>query len=159
MIAMRAFIPLLLVASVSATGLPPGKGKPIVERACAGCHALKAVTSKRATQEQWASLVDQMITRGADLSDDEIETVVAYLSKNFGPASKPVGSSGAARHVNVNKATAAQLAAVLGLSIQDADAVVQYRNQNGDFKALADLTKVPGVDTAKIESEKDKLQF
>ena len=157
---MRALICVLLVISASASDLPPGKGKPIVERACGGCHALKVVTSKRATPEQWAALVDQMVTRGADLSYDEIETVVSYLSKNFAPDSKTdKASSTVSQHVNVNQATAAQLSAVLDLSEKDANALVEYRKQNGNFKTLTDLTKVPGIDTAKIESEKDKLQF
>jgi competence protein ComEA len=161
MIVMQALILLLLAGSASVPALPPGKGKPIVQRACGGCHALKVVTSKRATEEQWSATVDQMVSRGADLSDEEIETVIAYLSKNFGPSSKPASpeAHNSTRKLNVNRATAAQLTAGLGLSKKDADAVVQYRQQNGDFKTIDDLTKVPGIDLARIESGKDKLQF
>jgi competence protein ComEA len=159
---MRFAFILLLLASGPAPTLPPGKGKPIVQRACAGCHALKVVTSKRATQEQWSSIVDQMVTRGADLSDHEIEVVIGYLSTNFGPSNKSDASGGShapALRVNVNQASVAQLTAVLGLSSKDAEAVVQYREQNGKFKTLADLTKVPGIDATKIESGKSKVQF
>jgi competence ComEA-like helix-hairpin-helix protein len=159
---MHPVIVLLLAASTSLTTLPPGKGKPIVQRACVGCHALKVVTSKRATQEQWSALVDQMVTRGADLNDDEIEVVIAYLSNNFGPSSSNGSAPGHPRtnvHVNVNQATAAQLIAVLGLSSKDAQALVLYRKQNGKFKTLADLTRMPDIDTTKIESGKDKIQF
>ncbi len=114
-------LPLTLVffaVSTTSPALPPGEGKPIVERMCSSCHALKVVTSKRASPEQWAQLVDQMVSRGAEGTDDEIETVVEYLSKNFGldtppPASeKPVTSS-----VNVNQATAAELSAALDLPL------------------------------------------
>jgi len=145
----------------ASTALPPGEGKPIVQRACVGCHALKVVTSKRASREQWASMVDQMVTRGADLSDDEIEVVVAYLAKNFGPSSESADQKNqpATEQVNVNQAGAAELGAVLGLSKKDADAIVDYRKQNGKFTTLADVLKVPGIDTAKIESEKDRVRF
>jgi mono/diheme cytochrome c family protein len=68
--------------------LPPGKGKAIVQRDCKGCHALKVITSKRASREQWSTLVDQMVSRGADVPDEEIETVVDYLAKNFGTDKK-----------------------------------------------------------------------
>ena len=77
-----------LAFAANAPSLPPGKGKAIVQRDCAGCHALKVITSKRASKEQWSALVDQMVSRGADVPDEEIETVVDYLAKNFGTAKK-----------------------------------------------------------------------
>ena len=83
---LLATLLLLFAASSSAATLPPGEGKAIVQRTCVSCHALKVVTAKRASKEQWSTLVDQMISRGADLSDDEVEIVVDYLAKNFGPA-------------------------------------------------------------------------
>ena len=88
---LLATLLLLFSASSSASDLPPGEGKAIVERTCVSCHALKVVTAKRASKEQWSTLVDQMISRGADLSDDEAEIVVDYLAKNFGPAKEPDG--------------------------------------------------------------------
>jgi polyhydroxyalkanoate synthesis regulator phasin len=42
------------------------------------------VTTKRASKEQWSTIIDQMLSKGADLNDDEVEIVVDYLSKNFG---------------------------------------------------------------------------
>lgn len=81
-----------LTFAANAPSLPPGKGKAIVQRDCAGCHALKVITSKRASREQWSTLVDQMVSRGADVPDEEIETVVDYLARNFGTARKqPAG--------------------------------------------------------------------
>jgi mono/diheme cytochrome c family protein len=65
--------------------LPDGAGKPIVVRACVGCHSLKVVVSRKATREDWSKVVNEMVTRGADLSDDEIDKVIDYLSTNFKP--------------------------------------------------------------------------
>jgi mono/diheme cytochrome c family protein len=65
--------------------LPDGAGKPIVQRMCVGCHSLKTVTSKHATKDQWSTIVQQMVSRGADGTDEEIEIVVDYLAKNFPP--------------------------------------------------------------------------
>ncbi|HEX3738111.1 MAG TPA: helix-hairpin-helix domain-containing protein [Terriglobales bacterium] len=157
---MLSLTVLLFAVSATSPALPPGEGKPIVERMCSSCHALKVVTSKRASPEQWAQLVDQMVSRGAEGTDEEIETVVEYLSKNFGldtppPASeKPVTSS-----VHVNQATAAELSAALDLPSAQGEAIVSYREQNGKFKDWHDLTKVPGVDASKIEANKDHLIF
>ena len=151
---------LYLAASTAVRPLPPGKGKAIVARTCVGCHALKVVTSKRATKEQWSALVDQMVSRGAELDDDEIDVVVDYLAKNFAAAKTSASSANSAEHiVNVNQATAAELAAVLSLSSVQSQAIVAYRDKNGKFKDWHDLASVPGVQASDIESKKDKLQF
>jgi competence ComEA-like helix-hairpin-helix protein len=151
-----------LAFAANTRSLPPGKGKAIVQRNCAGCHALKVVTSKRASKEQWSTLVDQMVSRGADVSDDEIDTLVEYLAENFGPTKGPTTTrkNHVRTHVvNVNKATATELAGELNLTAKDAAAIVAYREQNGSFKAWTDLTKVPGVETAKIQNNKTRLAF
>jgi competence ComEA-like helix-hairpin-helix protein len=152
---------VVLFAPPAPSDLPPGNGKEIVERACVGCHVLKVVTSKRATHDQWSQTVDLMVSRGADVEDDEIDTLVAYLSKNFPPATKTSRASAShpSRAVNVNSANADQLSQALGLSAKDAAAIVSYRQQKGDFKTLADLTGVPGVDAKKIESNKSRITF
>lgn len=153
---------IYLAFATNLQSLPPGKGKAIVQKDCGSCHALKVVTSKRASREQWATLVDQMVSRGADLADDEIDTVVEYLAKNFSSAK---GAASAAKNpapaklVNVNQASASELAGALGLSAADAAVIVTYREQNGNFKSWSDLTKVPGVETAKIESNKNRITF
>ena len=151
-----------LVLAANPPSLPPGKAKAIVEHECAGCHVLKVVTSKRASKEQWSALVDQMISRGADVPDEEIETVVEYLAKNFGPAKdSPATEKNPDRHepVNVNKATATQLSEALSLSPEQSSAIVSYRQQHGNFKEWDDLTKVRGIEGEKIEPCKDRLAF
>jgi competence ComEA-like helix-hairpin-helix protein len=153
---LTGFIYLVLAANEQ--GLPAGKGQEIVQRNCAGCHVLKVVTSKRASKQQWSALVDQMISRGAEVPDEEIETVVDYLATNFGATA---GEKDADRSlaINVNKGTAAELAGALGLSAKEAAAIVAYREQNGNFKVWRDLINVPGIETEKIESHKDQLAF
>ena len=102
---------LLFAAPSHVTTLPPGEGKAIVQRTCVSCHALKVVTAKKASKEEWSVLVDQMVSRGADLNDDEIEIVVDYLAKNFGTAKAPAGTKDNPTQdgpVNGNKVRAAQ---------------------------------------------------
>jgi hypothetical protein len=65
--------------------LPNGAAKPIVQKACSTCHALTIITTRRASQAEWAKTVDDMVNRGAELSDDDIDKVVDYLSTNFKP--------------------------------------------------------------------------
>jgi mono/diheme cytochrome c family protein len=65
--------------------LPGGEGQALVARACSQCHSLQAVTAVRLTRKQWEAKIDQMLARGAKLSDDEIDVAADYLARNFGP--------------------------------------------------------------------------
>jgi len=61
-------------------------GKLIVETKCQGCHGLDLITKSNHTLDEWRAIVDQMISNGASVEDDELESVVQYLARNFGPA-------------------------------------------------------------------------
>src|ERR1700746_617295 len=156
MLARISLCAVMLCLTAAAQELPPGEGQDIVRHQCGGCHALKVVTSKRATKRQWSSLVDQMITRGAEIEDEDIDTGVQYLAKNFPPEA---GKTADVPSVNVNKATAKELATAVDLSQKEFEAIVHYREQKGDFKSWHDLVNVPGIDAKKIEASKDKLSF
>src|SRR5579863_9077161 len=78
--------------------------------------------------------------------------IVEYLAKTF-PALIDI------KKVNVNTAAAKDIETTLELSPETAAAIVRYREQNGAFKTIDDVKKVPGVDAAKIESKKDRLEF
>lgn len=133
-----------------AQDLPPGKGKELTENTCGSCHGLDVVVSQHATKDGWQQIVDYMVSRGATGTPEELATIVDYLAKNFPPMQTKV---------NVNKATSGDLQTNLELTAKDADAIVKYRTDHGDFKDLASLEKVPGVDTAKLEAKKDSIVF
>jgi len=40
-----------------------------------------------------------------------------------------------------------------------AEAIVAYRQANGDFKTLDDLKKVPGLDAVKVDAQKTRITF
>jgi hypothetical protein len=71
------------------TELPDGPGKAQVIEACSSCHAVTQVTSQARSITQWAEIVEQMIARGAPVSDDDYPVIVKYLGKYFAPASRP----------------------------------------------------------------------
>lgn len=139
---------LLATPAAPQSDLPDGPGKAAVEKVCSGCHNFLVITQNRGSKEHWESIVDNMVSRGADGTDDEIDQVVNYLAANFGPLK-----------VNVNKATAAELVAALALSKEDAAAIVQFRAKNGAFKNLEALKSVPGIDVRKIEESKDSIEY
>jgi competence ComEA-like helix-hairpin-helix protein len=132
--------------------LPPGEGRDELIRICAGCHLLTVVSSQRKTESAWTDTVIEMRNRGANGSDEDMEKIVNYLAKNFGPDSAPA-------KVNVNTALASDIATGLSLSQEQAAEIVEYRNKNGKFSDIAGVKKVPGVDGDKIEAAKDRIEF
>ncbi|MEQ9566228.1 MAG: cytochrome c, partial [Pseudomonadales bacterium] len=71
-------------AAFSQEGLPDDEGKELVERMCVGCHGVETVTAVRLPETLWFSTVDNMVARGAVGTDEEIDTVVDYLTRHFG---------------------------------------------------------------------------
>src|SRR5437764_9779639 len=65
--------------------LPQGEGRDLVAVACTQCHALTPIVSTRDGPAGWRRYVYNMILRGAQLRPPEAETVITYLSVNFGP--------------------------------------------------------------------------
>jgi competence protein ComEA len=162
--------------------LPDAPGKAVIIRACLPCHNVKVTTAKRATgsAEEWTQVVDKMISQGAELSDDEIDLTVRYLTTYYGPNSPKStnshpsetekmpstadkASSEAKAHttaqLHVNKASAAELESSLGLSKDAAETIVRYREQHGNFKNWQELAAVPGVPVEKIKSNQERLVF
>ena len=78
--------------------LPEGEGKDIVKRMCHDCHAMETVVSPRYSKDRWASVVDDMMAFGAQGSDEDIEIVVEYLAKYFGPDRPRAAGSKSAGH-------------------------------------------------------------
>ena len=55
--------------------------------------------------------------------------------------------------VNINTADAATLAAELpGIGPKKAQAIIEYRQQNGKFGSVDELTKVPGIGTKTVDN-------
>lgn len=132
--------------------LPPGDGREEVIRVCSGCHLLTVVTTQRKDENAWTDTVIEMRNRGANGSDDDMEKIVEYLAKNFGPNST-------AAKINVNTASVTEIAAGLSLPQDQAQKIATFREKNGKFSDLGELKKVPGVDADKIDAAKDRIEF
>jgi competence ComEA-like helix-hairpin-helix protein len=171
----------------SSDTLPDGPGKEIVIKKCIRCHDVRQTTMRpgSGSEDEWGAVVDKMMSRGADLTDDEADLVVQYLATNYGPNSKTphsaspataagnpspdkaaptggvadAGSSETSSPVNVNKTTAEELEAALGLSKAEAEAIVQYREQHGSLKDWQEVSSIPGVPPEKIKDNQKRLIF
>ena len=141
---------LVLNGSIAFAQWPDGPGKEITLQLCGNCHDANIIQMHRQSRDEWVATIQKMIASGAEGTEDQFTAVLAYVSKNFGPA---------AARINVNQASAAELESGLGLSAKEAAAIVKYRTDKGSFKAVEDLKKVPDLDFKKIEAQKDRLVF
>lgn len=121
-------------------------GKETAERICIICHPWENITRIRRTQKEWHDTVVNMAERGAPGTEPEFAIVTKYLTRLYGV-------------VSVNTAPASEIAAVLGLSAKDAEAIVDYRKTHGKFTDTASLTKVNGIDRRKLEQQSEALRF
>jgi len=127
-------------------GSADAKGKATFERICSGCHELDTVTTSRFTQNGWAQKVDDMTSRGANASDDEVAEIVAYLTKNYGK-------------LDINTAPQAQLQETLGFTEKEAQAIIAYREHNGKIKDFEQLKTVPGVSPEKLQQKRQLIAY
>ena len=142
----------LLAPHVRADDLPEGKGKELILRACVGCHKAEEIAVYRFTKDEYQTIVYRMGDRGAQATRPELDVIANYLFANFPKVED-------ATKINVNKATAQQIATGLNLTEAEAAAVVSYRERHGDFHAWGDLLIIYGVDGKKIAAVKDKISF
>jgi competence protein ComEA len=142
----------MLSMQARADDLPDGKGKELILRACTGCHKAEEISVYRFTKDEYLSIVYRMGDRGAQATRAELDVIADYLFEHFPKIED-------ATKINVNKATAQEIAAGLALTNEEAEAVVKYRERHGDYHAWGDLLIIYGVDGKKIAAAKDKIGF
>jgi mono/diheme cytochrome c family protein len=58
-------------------------GQALMQQRCSVCHSTSRITQLSGTTDQWGALVDTMISRGAQLSTSERQTLVDYLAQTY----------------------------------------------------------------------------
>jgi competence ComEA-like helix-hairpin-helix protein len=137
---------IVVAAQESGGSLPAGEGKALVESSCATCHELSKITHTRQTKIGWQQTIQDMIARGAQVSDDDVPVIATYLATNFG-------------QLNINTASLSQLQGFLGFSEKEGQALIAYREANGKIKNFEQLAAVPGLDPEKIKAKRDLIAF
>ena len=131
---------------VDPAALPEGEGKAILVRACSECHDLGTVVGKRLTPKQWKDVTTDMIVRGVQAEETEIATLVEYLAQNVG-------------HVNVNRASEAELKTYGGFTAAEAATIAAARAKGLTFETLDDVKALPGIDSKTLDERKDRIAF
>jgi putative heme-binding domain-containing protein len=69
--------------------LPAGKGRAEFQRVCSSCHSVSMATSQRMDQAQWTGVVNDMVSKGAQGTQQDFDNIVAYLTANYGKGTPP----------------------------------------------------------------------
>ncbi len=141
---------ILAVPMWAQDDLPDAAGKPVTARICTGCHGSEMFSGYHKSADDWDRTITTMTEKGLSISDADYAVVLDYLTKNLGPLPPKI---------NVNKATADELAKALGITAKQAEAIVAYRTKNGNFKDFDGLKKVDGLDAATVDAKQASIAF
>ena len=111
--------------------------------------------------EEAGGLLDDADTSTLNLSQKVKDQMVIYVLKH-GEKSKQISDGGTNSSngdvININTANKEQLMKISGVGKTKAEAIISYREKNGDFKKKEDITKVHGIGKATFEKIKDKIE-
>ena len=111
--------------------------------------------------EEAGGLLDDSDTSTLNLSQKVKDQMVIYVLKH-GEKPKQISDGGSSSSntdvININTANKEQLMKISGVGKTKAEAIISYREKNGDFKKKEDITKVHGIGKATFEKIKDKLE-
>lgn len=79
------------------------------------------------------------------------------VNRQNGEQANAVGNQQENKRININTASAEELQQINGIGPAKAQAIVEYRKQNGLFQTLQDLTKVPGIGEKTLQKMKEYL--
>jgi competence ComEA-like helix-hairpin-helix protein len=116
-----------------------------VQEVCGRCHAISQFLNQTRSWDRWNDVFADMTKRGANGSEEQLARVTSYFLENL-------------TLVNVNSSPADELAWVLGVSDEVAQAIIARREKQ-PFASLAELRAVPGVDAGKLEKRKSRILF
>ena len=111
--------------------------------------------------EEAGGLLEDADTSTLNLSQKVKDQMVIYVLKH-GEKPKQISDGGSSSSnadvININIANLEQLMKISGVGKTKAEAIISYREKNGDFKKKEDITKVRGIGKSTFEKIKDKIE-
>ncbi|MGX7111266.1 helix-hairpin-helix domain-containing protein [Gemella cuniculi] len=113
--------------------------------------------------EEAGGLLEDADTSNINLSQKLKDQMVIYILKK-GEKSKQLESNHSMENnknndiININTANKEQLMKISGVGKTKAEAIIEYREKNGDFKKKEDITKVKGIGKSTFEKIKEKIE-
>jgi competence ComEA-like helix-hairpin-helix protein len=145
-------IAFLVPPALAQKDFPDGPAKEYINQICLQCHQPAMLLGQKRTESDWKKTVARMATKGVPGTAEQFDAIAAYMAKNFGKGEDLT-------KLNMNKAQAEDLVTVIGLTPDEARALIGFRNKHGEFREWGDMLVVYGVDGLKIEAAKDKMTF
>jgi competence ComEA-like helix-hairpin-helix protein len=135
------------IAFVEATvrAADPDLDLQAVQEVCGRCHKTTLFMNQPRSWDRWNDVFADMTKRGASGTEEQLARVTTYFLENL-------------TLVNVNTSPADELAWVLGVQDDVAQAIIT-RRLGKPFANIAQLCAVPGVDSAKVEQRKSRIMF
>jgi mono/diheme cytochrome c family protein len=119
-----------------APSLPPGEGRDVVASVCTGCHTLNTIVQIRDGSAGWRQFVNYMIMKGAQVSQHDSDTIVQYLTTNFGPNSPPAAGAPPPVVTALPAGAGKDLVESRCITCHDLLRVVASRRQRTDWDAI-----------------------
>jgi hypothetical protein len=140
---------LCVVVSVTRTALSAeavDPGLQTLRLVCGSkCHQVDLFATSRKGYQEWHETVQQMIDRGADGTEEQLQEVMDYLFRTQ-------------TIIDVNTTAEEDLAIVLEIPAAQAKAIVARRTKK-KFTSLDDLKSVGGLDAARVDAKSAFLSF
>jgi competence ComEA-like helix-hairpin-helix protein len=129
----------------TARAADPDPDLQAVQAVCGRCHTPTVFLREPRSWDRWNDVFADMTRRGAKGTDEQLARVTTYFLENL-------------TLVNVNSSPADELAGVLGVGDDVAQAIITRRERQ-PFADIAQLRAVPGVDPDKLEQRKSRILF
>ena len=96
-------------------------------------------------------------SKSSDETPSNIDNTSGGLPSVDPSVSNNIDDSAASAKVNINTATVEQLKTLYGIGDSRANAIVKYREENGDFAAIEHITRVSGIGDGIFSNIKDNI--
>jgi competence protein ComEA len=152
--ALIGILPVLFLVSpaLAQKDFPDGPAKDYIAKICLQCHEPTQLLNQRKSESDWKITVARMATKGVPAPAEQYDAIAAYMAKNFPKVEDTT-------KINMNKASVEQIVSSIGLTPDEAKALVTYREKHGDYREWGEMLVVYGVDGRKLEAAKDKMSF
>jgi competence ComEA-like helix-hairpin-helix protein len=143
--AVRWLFAVIAVWPATAKAAEPNPDLKAVQVVCGRCHTTAVFIDKPRSWERWNDVFADMTKRGANGTDEQLERVTRFFLENL-------------TMINVNTSAAEELAGVLGVSEEVAQAVIARRQQQR-FSNVDQLRAIPGINLEKLTERKSRILF
>ncbi|MCV3763865.1 helix-hairpin-helix domain-containing protein [Companilactobacillus farciminis] len=125
-----------------------------------GVYQLKEGSLVQSAIQMAGGLLDNADTKQINQAkrvSDQMQVYVPVVGANTSSSPSSSAAKGKGEKVNINNASVDDFKNVTGIGPKKAEKIIAFREKNGNFKELHDLTKVSGIGEKSLDSLKDQL--